>query len=37
VAADDDVSEETHVITTYVPDSAQWTNDFHTRRDQNDE
>ena len=37
VAADDDASEETHVITTYVPTPEQWTRDFRNRRDRDDE
>ena len=33
VAADDNVSEETHVITTYVLTPERWTEDFRTRTD----
>jgi hypothetical protein len=32
VAADDEVNEETIIITTYEPDEAMWTNDFQKRR-----
>ena len=36
VAADDNASEETHVLTTYVPDPERWSDDFRNRTDQDD-